>query len=64
MGSELAEGVRKLMRGHENNVRSLFAGREEAAMRQTEVRKKREEREERREREEILWPWSVLNFNL
>ena len=39
LGSELAEGVRKLMRGHENNVRSLFAGREEAAMRQTEVRR-------------------------
>ena len=36
LGSELASGVRKLMRGHENNVRSLFAGREEAAMRQTE----------------------------
>lgn len=36
LGTELASGVRKLMRGHENNVRSLFAGREEAAMRQTE----------------------------
>ena len=34
--AELSNGVRKLMRGHENNVRGLFAGREEAAMRQTE----------------------------
>ena len=36
VGAELASGVRKLLRSHETNMRSLFAGREEAAMRQTE----------------------------
>jgi hypothetical protein len=36
VGAELASGVRKLLRGHETNMRGLFAGREEAAMRQTE----------------------------